>query len=56
MIARVIVGLLVIWLAFVVIGFVVKSLLWLAVIGIVLFLGTAAYGAIKRRNTGQLNR
>jgi FtsH-binding integral membrane protein len=55
-IARVIVGLLVIWLAFVVIGFVFKSLLWLAVIGIVLFLGTTAYGAIKRRNTGQLNR
>ena len=56
MIARVIVGLLVIWLAFVVIGFVVKSLLWLAVIGILLFVGTAAYGAIKRRGSGQLNR
>ena len=56
MIARVIVGLLVIWLAFVVIGFVFKSVLWLAVIGIVLFLGTAAYGAIKRRSSGQLNR
>lgn len=54
MIARVLVGLLVIWLVFVVVGFVVKSLLWLAIVGIVLFLGTAAYGAIKRRSSGQL--
>jgi hypothetical protein len=49
-----IVALLVIWLVIVVIGFVVKSLFWLAVIGIVLFLGTAAYGAIKRRSSGQI--
>jgi hypothetical protein len=53
-IVRVLVGLLVLWLAFVVVGFIVKSLLWLAIIGIVLFLGTAAYGAIKRRSSGQL--
>lgn len=49
-----IVALLVIWLVIVVIGFVVKSLLWLAVVGLVLFVGTAAYGAIKRRSSGQL--
>ncbi len=49
-----IVALLVIWLVIVVIGFVVKSLLWLAVLGLVLFVGTAAYGAIKRRSSGQL--
>jgi len=49
-----IVALLVIWLVVVVIGFVVKSLLWLAIVGIVLFLGTVAWGAIKRRSSGQL--
>lgn len=49
-----IVALLVIWLVIVVVGFVVKSLLWLAIVGIILFLGTAAYGAIKRRSSGQL--
>ncbi|GAA1985161.1 MULTISPECIES: hypothetical protein [Amycolatopsis] len=41
--------LIVVWLAFTVLGFVVKGLFWLAVIGGVLFLGTAAYGAIKGR-------
>ncbi|MCW0212142.1 MAG: hypothetical protein OJJ54_02195 [Pseudonocardia sp.] len=49
-----IVALLVIWLVVVVIGFVVKSLFWLAIVGIVLFLATGAYGAIKRRASGQL--
>lgn len=47
---RVVVILLVLWLALAVVGFVVKSLLWLAVVGLVLFVGTAAYGAIRRRN------
>lgn len=41
--------LLVIWLVLAVLGFVVKGLFWLAVIGVVLFLGTAAYGAVRRR-------
>ncbi|GAA4783002.1 hypothetical protein GCM10023200_15550 [Actinomycetospora chlora] len=41
--------LLVIWLVLAILGFVVKGLFWLAVVGIVLFLGTAAYGAVKRR-------
>ncbi|GAB3485500.1 MULTISPECIES: hypothetical protein [Amycolatopsis] len=42
--------LIVVWLAFTVLGFVIKGLFWLAVIGGVLFLGTAAYGAIKGKN------
>lgn len=46
-----IVILLIAWLALTVIGFVVKGLFWLAVVGIVLFLGTLAYGAVKRRVT-----
>lgn len=41
--------LLVVWLVVAVLGFVIKGLFWLAVVGIVLFLGTAAYGAVKHR-------
>lgn len=40
--------LLVVWLVFVILGFVVKGLLWLAVVGIVLFAATAAWGWVKR--------
>jgi uncharacterized membrane protein (Fun14 family) len=41
--------LLIIWIALVVIGAVIKGLFWLAVIGVVLFLATAAFGWIRRR-------
>lgn len=44
---RIIAVLLAIWLLLTVLGAVLKGLLWLAVIGGVLFVGTAAYGAIK---------
>ena len=40
--------LLVVWVAVIVIGAVVKGLIWLAVIGAVLFLVTAGYGWVKR--------
>ncbi|MGY2130217.1 hypothetical protein [Blastococcus sp. SYSU DS0617] len=40
--------LLVIWLALAVVGAVVEGLFWLLVIGIVLFVATAAYGWVKR--------
>ncbi|HKN51716.1 MAG TPA: hypothetical protein VJX66_04400 [Amycolatopsis sp.] len=44
-------GLILAWVAFMVlgavIGFVFKAILWIAVIGGVLFLGTAAYKAIS---------
>jgi len=36
--------LLIVWLAFVVLGFVIKGLFWLAIIGVVLFLVTGAFG------------
>jgi hypothetical protein len=43
------------WLAFMVvgsvIGFLLKAVLWIAIIGGAVFLGTAAYGAIKGRST-----
>ena len=44
-----IVALLVIWLILSILGFVVKGLLWLAVIGLVLFVATAAWVWVKRK-------
>ena len=44
-----IIGLLVIWLVLVVVGFAVKALLWLAIVGIVLFIATGVFGAIRGR-------
>jgi uncharacterized membrane protein (Fun14 family) len=41
--------LLIIWIALVVIGAVIKGLFWLAVVGVVLFLATAAFGWMRRR-------
>ncbi|HWO66594.1 MAG TPA: hypothetical protein VNO31_41830 [Umezawaea sp.] len=47
---RIIAVLLAIWLALTILGAVIKGVFWLAVVGGVLFLGTAAYGAIKGRS------
>lgn len=38
------------WLILSVVGFAIKGLLWLGVIGVVLFVGTAAIGAIRRKS------
>lgn len=46
----IIVVLLVIWLALGLLGALIKGLFWLAIVGGVLFLGTAAYGAIKGKS------
>jgi hypothetical protein len=48
--------LLVVWLVITVIGFVIKSLIWLAVIGIVLFVATAALGWVRRNSLGSGGR
>jgi hypothetical protein len=40
--------LLVIWLAVVVLGVLIKGLFWLAVFGVLLLIGTAAYAAFTR--------
>ncbi|MDQ0768413.1 LPXTG-motif cell wall-anchored protein [Pseudarthrobacter defluvii] len=45
----IIIGLLVIWLILSIVGFVVKGLIWLAIIGLVLFVATAVWGWLKRR-------
>jgi len=45
----VLVILLVAWLVLSVIGFAIEGLLWLAIIGIVLFVGTLIFGIIRQR-------
>jgi hypothetical protein len=48
-----IVALLVLWVVLAVIGFVVKSLFWLAVVGIILFVVTGVFGAMRRRGAAR---
>jgi hypothetical protein len=48
MLIVVIVALLVLWLILSILGFVIKGLLWLALIGIVLFVITAIVGYLRR--------
>jgi hypothetical protein len=47
-----ILALLVVWAIFAVVGFAVKGLVWLAILGIILFAGTAAFGGFRRRSVG----
>lgn len=49
MLLRVLLVLLVVWIAVTVIGAVVKGLFWLAVVGFLFFLATAAFGSARRR-------
>jgi hypothetical protein len=44
----IIIAVLVLWLLLAVLGLLIKGLFWLAIIGIVLFVVTAAFGAAKR--------
>ncbi|WP_458781199.1 LPXTG cell wall anchor domain-containing protein [Arthrobacter sp. D3-16] len=44
-----IITLLVIWLVLSILGFIIEGLLWLALIGLVLFAATAAWGWVKRK-------
>lgn len=41
--------LLVLWLVLSIVGFAIKGLIWLGLVGVVLFLGTAAIGFVRRR-------
>ncbi len=45
--------LLVIWLVFIVVGAAVKGLVWLLIVGAILFVATALYGWIKRESFGK---
>lgn len=49
----VIVILLVVWAILSVVGFVFEGLLWLAVIGIILFVGTLIFGFVRQRVRGR---
>lgn len=51
MLLRLIGALLVLWLAFVVLGFVIKGLVILAVVGAIAFVATAGYAAIRNRSS-----
>lgn len=44
-----IITLLIIWLVLSILGFVIEGLLWLALIGLVLFAATAVWGWMKRK-------
>ena len=41
--------LLVLWLILTVVGFAIDGLVWLGIIGIILFVGTAAIGVVRRK-------
>lgn len=43
-----IIAFLVIWLVLSIVGFAVKGLIWLAIIGLVLFVATGVWGWVKR--------
>jgi hypothetical protein len=47
------VTLLVVWLVLSIVGFTVKGLVWLAILGIILFVGTAAIGWTRRGTIGR---
>lgn len=48
-----VVVLLVAWLVVSIVGFAMEGLIWLGIIGVVLFIGTAVIGAIRRKSLGR---
>lgn len=45
----IIITLLIIWLVLSILGFVLEGLIWLAVIGLILFVATVVWGWFKRK-------
>ncbi len=45
----VLVILLIVWAVLAVVGFAIKGLLWLAIVGIILFVGTLIFGIMRNR-------
>lgn len=43
--------LLLVWIVVAVLGFVIKGLVWLAIIGIVLFIATSIFGWVQRKTS-----
>jgi hypothetical protein len=56
MVLKVLGGVLLVWLAFTVLGALFEFLTWALVIGAVVFVGAAAYTAVKGRNRRELGR
>lgn len=50
-VAAFIIVVLILWLVVTVIGFVFKGLLWLAIIGMILLIGTGAFELVRRTTT-----
>lgn len=48
-----IIALLVLWVVLAVIGFAVKTLFWLAIVGIILFVITGVFGVMRRRGAAR---
>jgi hypothetical protein len=48
-----VVVLLVAWLILSIVGFAMEGLMWLGIIGVVLFVGTAVIGAVRRKAVGR---
>jgi hypothetical protein len=46
---------LVAWAVLAIVGFFIEGLLWLGIIGIILFAGTAVLGIVRRRSMGSRN-
>lgn len=44
----IIIVLIVLWAILAVVGFAIKGLLWLAIIGVILFVGTLVFGFVRR--------
>ncbi|MEV7692246.1 hypothetical protein AB0N73_02835 [Microbacterium sp. NPDC089189] len=53
---KTIVVLLVLWAILAIVGFALEGLLWLGIIGIVLIVGTVAFGLIRRRGKSSAAR
>jgi O-antigen/teichoic acid export membrane protein len=53
---RLLAAALVICLGFIVLGAIMKALFWLLIIGVVLFVATAAVGTAKAKTMGKLRR
>lgn len=47
---------LVLWAILAIVGFAFEGLLWLAIVGIVLFVGTLIFGLIRRNATRKASR
>lgn len=48
---KIVLAFLAIWLVITLIGFVVKALFWVGILGGIAFLGTLAYGALKGKGS-----